>query len=432
MIETLHALTGGDPVGIISWNRKTDRLRLAYDSDWLRRRDAFPLSLNLPFSAGSDHPHEAIEAFIVGLLPDNPGVIDEWAKRFQVSAGNPFLLLAHVGEDCAGAIQFVSPDRVDRHLGGGLGGRVDWLDEEGLNERIELLMRNHGATRLDDTEGQFSLAGAQPKIALYRDEPDGPWGVPSGDIPTTHILKPCGPEHPGHTENEHFCLRLARHLGMRAACSEVLTAGSRTVIAVERYDRLRTPSGVKRIHQEDMCQSLGCHPRNKYQRDGGPGAADILAHISEHSSNPQQDRARFIDALILNYLIAGPDAHGKNYSFLIAPGGQVRLAPLYDVASLFPYTHLYNERKTRLAMKIGNRYKLCEIGESAWEKAAAEWRMDPVRLFRRIHEIATEIAAGAEAVADEMEKGGISHPIVASLADQLTRHARREAARFDR
>ena len=44
---------------------------------------------------------------VAGLLPDNEQVIQRWARTYQVSAGNPFALLRHVGEDCAGAAQFV-------------------------------------------------------------------------------------------------------------------------------------------------------------------------------------------------------------------------------------------------------------------------------------------------------------------------------------
>ena len=49
-----------------------------------------------------------------GLLPDNERVLDRWAKKFQVSARNVFALISHVGEDCAGAVQFVTPDRLQR------------------------------------------------------------------------------------------------------------------------------------------------------------------------------------------------------------------------------------------------------------------------------------------------------------------------------
>ena len=77
---------------------------------------------------------------------------------------------------------------------------------------------------------------------------------------------------------------------------------------------------------------------------------------------------RFFDALVWNWLIGGTDAHAKNYSLLIA-NGQVRLAPLYDVASTLPYgTH---ERKLKLAMKIGGDYRVAPLHNN-WGKAAAE------------------------------------------------------------
>ena len=54
-----------------------------------------------------------IEAFLWGLLPDNAAVSDRWARKFQCSARNPFALISHVGEDCAGAVQFVRLERVE-------------------------------------------------------------------------------------------------------------------------------------------------------------------------------------------------------------------------------------------------------------------------------------------------------------------------------
>ena len=48
-----------------------------------------------------------------GLLPDNDRVLQNWGKRFQVSPKNVFRLISHVGEDCAGTVQFVSPERLE-------------------------------------------------------------------------------------------------------------------------------------------------------------------------------------------------------------------------------------------------------------------------------------------------------------------------------
>jgi hypothetical protein len=94
------------------------------------------------------------------------------------------------------------------------------------------------------------------------------WGVPSGRVPTTHILKPPTGEWDSHAENEHFSLRLARAVGLIVPNSTVQHFGDEITIVVERYDRVRSGGRWSRIHQEDMCQALGLHPTNKYESDG--------------------------------------------------------------------------------------------------------------------------------------------------------------------
>src|SRR5262249_18335136 len=152
--------------------------------------------------------------FLWGLLPDNEFVLDRWARRFQVSARNVFALISHVGEDCAGAVQFVTRERLGA-VQSGDSDNIDWLDEAGLAQRLRILHEDHAAWRLPRDTGQFSLAGAQPKTALFFQE--GRWGIPSGRVPTTHILKPPTGRFDGHAENEHVCLALARALGLPAA-----------------------------------------------------------------------------------------------------------------------------------------------------------------------------------------------------------------------
>ncbi|MGH8860624.1 MAG: HipA N-terminal domain-containing protein, partial [Jatrophihabitantaceae bacterium] len=60
----------------------------------------------------ADYSHRAIHPWLRGLLPESDAVLARWARRFGVSANSPFALLAHVGADVAGAVQFVVPDRL--------------------------------------------------------------------------------------------------------------------------------------------------------------------------------------------------------------------------------------------------------------------------------------------------------------------------------
>lgn len=156
---------------------------------------------------------------------------------------------------------------------------------------------------------------------------------------TSHILKPALEGFDDHDLNEHLCLSAARRAGLMAANTRIASFDDQTAIVTERYDRVAQPNGwLRRIHQEDLCQALGLPPELKYQSEGGPTPRAIVDLLRQVLPGVAADDAvlRFLDALVLNWLICGTDAHAKNYSLLLA-GRQVRLAPLYDVASALPY-----------------------------------------------------------------------------------------------
>lgn len=404
--DHLVALVRGEKMGYLIYDRKKDLISMQYDARWMISDESFPLSISIPIFK-RDHGDKAVRPFISGLLPDNNEVLDEWARKYQVSARNPFRLLYHVGEECAGGVQFVQPERAEQWIAGKAPHRIKWITPGELEERIGELLKDHAAARREEDRGQFSLAGAQPKVGLYRDEKKGRWGVPEGETPTTHILKPNEGRYADHDQNEHYCLTLARHLGMSAAESWTETIGEIPVIIVKRFDRTLHEGKIIRVHQEDTCQALAISPLRKYEKDGGPTAGDIFGLIRDYSSNPREDEFRFLDALIYNWLIKGTDAHGKNFGFLIAPGPRIRLAPLYDVASFIPYEAPKQDRKTRLAMKIGGEYQWWKIGPQHWEQAAKDWKLDRGKVFAHILEMAARMPVAMSATRAELESGGL-------------------------
>jgi len=448
-VTTLFALLARDRVGAVHRERG-GRLRFVYEESWRRRGGGVPLSLSMPLAA-REHGHDVIDAFLWGLLPDNDAVLRRWGSRFQVSARDVFGLLANVGEDCAGAIRFVRPERLDEALRPPEGVEVEWLDEAAVARRLEALRADRSAWRRPGDAGQFSLAGAQAKTALVR--LDGRWGVPSGWTPTTHILKPPADELDGHVENEHLCLALARRLGLPAASSEVLRFRDELAIVVERYDRLPTGSlaasaratgegeradalsalaksqPILRVHQEDLCQALGLPPTRKYQSEGGPTPAAATALLRSHSGRPAEDVASLVDALAFNWLIGGTDGHGKNYSLLHSGGGSVRLAPLYDLASALPYFHM-EERGLKLAMKVGGEYRLANIAGRRWRALAEQLEVDPEETIRRIASLAARLPDALAAVVGEMRAAGLTHPIVERLSEGLAARAGRLGRRL--
>lgn len=417
----LILLLNGRRVGEV--RRNGQKLSLHYDPAWRADPAAYPVSLSMPL-ASLDHSHAAITAFVWGLLPDNEQVLDRWARQFHVSARNPFALIGAVGEDCAGAVQFVTPERADALMQGGEDD-IQWLDDDQIEERLRTLRQDHAAWRDRRDHGQFSLAGAQPKTALLRQ--DGRWGVPSGRNPTSHILKPPTGAFDGHAENEHFCLRLAARLRLPVAWSEVRRFGEEVAIVVERYDRQAVDGRLLRIHQEDLCQALGVPPTRKYQADRGPDVRRCVTLIRDQSSEPGEDVDTFIQAVLFNWIIGGTDAHAKNYALLIAEEGQVRLAPLYDVSSALPYGGLQYQR-LKLAMKLGGEYYLRDIGPRQVAKMATEIRQDPASLIARARTMADQIVGEAPSVAADLASAGLTHALIPRLSALLVDRATRLSA----
>jgi serine/threonine-protein kinase HipA len=395
------------------------KLSFVYDEQWRNSETSHPLSLSMPLAL-SEHPHDKIDAFLWGLLPDNEGTLNRLGRDHHVSPRSAFALISAVGEDCAGAEQFIRPERLDA-LNAVAPADIQWLTEKDIAERLRILRGNYAAGRLPRDEGQFSLAGAQPKTAFLFE--GGKWGIPSGRIPTTRILKPPTGEFEGHAENEHYCLQLARALGLTVPDSQILTFEGQIAIVVDRYDRIQIDGIWHRVHQEDMCQGLGFPPTKKYQNEGGPSAADIVDMLRDYSRTPAADVQTFVEALAFNWLIAGTDGHSKNYSVLIGAGGNVRLAPLYDLASILPYADK-GLHKVKLAMKLGGEYLIREIRLYHWKKMAAELRLDTAQLVQRVDSFAEQLPELANKIHQQLEKEGLKHHILTRLTETITERSK--------
>ncbi len=417
MTDRLVALANGRVVGEVQCDAR-GQLAFVYDAGWRASEYAYPLSLSMPIGA-PQHSHDQIEPWLRGLLPDNENVLARWARTFQASAGNAFSLLGATGEDCAGAVQLVRPERVDSVLVPA-GRQVDWLTAAEVEVRLRTLRHDDSAWRLDGEEAQFTLAGAQAKTALLLE--DGRWGIPQGATPTTHILKPPIPGFAGHCENEHLCLALAEALGIPAARSLVSRFGQETAIVVERYDRMRSSGRLLRLHQEDLCQTLTRSPFNKYESHGGPGCRDIAGAIRSHCNRPGEDLRTFVKAIALNWVIGGTDAHARNFSLLIGAGGRARLAPLYDLASALPYPGHYAPR-LKLAMKVGGESRLGCIQVRHWARLAAEVGLPPEEVLEICESVAAETPDRFADVVSAARSEGLDHPIIERLKSEIASHA---------
>lgn len=138
-------------------------------------------------------------------------------------------------------------------------------------------------------------------------------------------------------DNEYYCLLLAKELGLNVPDAEIIKAGNVRALAVERFDRRWNTERtvLLRLPQEDMCQTFGLPSSVKYESDGGPGIARIMAFLMG-SSEALRDRYDFMKFQVFQWLIGATDGYAKNFSVFIQAGGSYRLTPFYDIISAFP------------------------------------------------------------------------------------------------
>ena len=389
-----------------------------YDSAYSAGRSPTPLSLSMPLS-GSRHANRVVSAWLDGLLPDNLAVREEWGRRFEVSPRNPFALLRYVGRDAAGAVQVLPidaypPDAAQRT------GDVRRLSEREISALLLTLTVRDDGWEVGQGSGRWSLAGAQNKVALHRLD-DGGWGVPEDSTPTTHVLKPTRADtrFPDLHVNEFVCLRAAGFLGLRVAHVEMVDFGGAKTLVSTRYDRGRGRDGVwLRLHQEDLLQAMSYPPSRKYQSDGGPSVKNVASLLSTLALPDRVVvRPAFFEALALNVLVGGTDAHAKNYSLLLR-GPRVALAPLYDVASYAPY--LQKGEVVRSSMRVGRNWQVRDVTVEDWASVGLSLGLEDGEAVDRVERLRKSLpeAVMAAAAAAPAPFAKDAHRVAAAIARQ--------------
>ncbi|HEY5569582.1 MAG TPA: HipA N-terminal domain-containing protein, partial [Gammaproteobacteria bacterium] len=178
-----------------------------YDQSWLEWEHTFPVSLSLSLREDR-YVGAPVIAVFDNLLPDNDDIRRQVAEQASAEGTDAFSLLAAIGRDCVGALQFL-PEGATPGPAGEIDG--DLVDDAQIARIIaELNAAPLGIRK--DRAFRISIAGAQQKTALlfWKDK----WHIPRGSTATTHILKPQigvrgdGVDLSRSVENEHLCMKL--------------------------------------------------------------------------------------------------------------------------------------------------------------------------------------------------------------------------------
>lgn len=346
------------------------------------------LSVALPVTRDLYPSLRGAQRWVRALLPEGRA-LDVLVRETGVPSDDVFSLLSVVGRDVAGAAIIIRPDEdpslPDAHY--------EPLTDDALAAAVDGVGRH--PLGLDLERGvRLSLAGVQDKLLLHRPPGSKRLYRPLHGAASTLIVKPePDPDDrtriplPGLATNELFGLLLARAVGLDVADAAVIDVAGRPCLIVERFDRDRRIDPPVRIHQEDLLMAAGRDHRLKYEDPSTVvlGAAGGFADRQPVRSPPGPSLAELaqllrrqlgvgalavlLQAVTFNVAVGNADAHARNYSLLLQPSGQIRMAPLYDLVCTRAYERLDGEA----AQRVDGVSHLDRIGRDDLIAEAVDW-----------------------------------------------------------
>ena len=371
-----------DPLGPYTTNHYSVRLGL---SDWCRATE-----------------YEGLPRFISSSLPDEWGntVFGAWAdnnllKHSQITAVDK---LAFIGSRGMGALEFVpslytaqSPESI----------ALEELREVALSvqrakEEMRLnLNENPGINELMAVG--MSAGGMHPKAIIAINKSTGE--VRSGQVPlpenfTHFILKFNETSVWPSAELEYIYYLLALKAGIHMEESSLLGIHGENHFLTERFDRKK---GGK-LHSATL-QSL----------NGKTESYEGIFNVCRQLSVPYIDQEQLFRRAVFDYFCGVCDNHDKNYSFIMYPNGNWRLAPAYDI------TFSVNLRNRF----IGDRHYMTIAGLERDIEKKHLLELAETNDIRNASSIISEVYDAASAFESIATEQNIPGPIIHVIADYI-------------
>jgi serine/threonine-protein kinase HipA len=351
--------------------------------------------------------------FFDGLLPEGQ-VRSHLAKENRLTAPDAFGLLRVLGADCAGAVQVLPPGESPERPGAAIP-----MTEDEVTGVVESLPT---WDLPDDFLVTASLGGVQSKVLLTR-HGDG-WAWPGRGAVSTHIIKPepLDSTIPDLLGSEDWALRTAAAAGLPAAKAHLEMFGTRQAIVVDRFDR--APDG-SRLHQEDFTQALALTSEAKYEGTSAPPSrlTRLVNAAAPHTRDDAEFRRDLLRAVSFNVAIGNGDAHSKNYSLILRDGGEVLLAPLYDVAP----TLLLYAASNNAGHAVAGQIRLGYITLEHLVREGTAWGMDADDARQTAVSALESVAAAAAGSSAEGNLGFLRELVPARVGDLLDGNTARRA-----
>lgn len=335
------------PVGQLTFVRdgRREYSGFSYASEWLRSRDSFEVSPDLPLREGfvtRRAPSDLDSPFPFALADTAP---DAWGTRIirrahaKRRAQDPTLApltafdyLASVDDlSRIGALRLVNSE--GEFLRSSAHHRTPQLVDLG-----KIAVATHRVEEGTETEADLaylqgkatSLGGLRPKCTVLEEDGALAIGKFSSIKDERSIVR-----------GEVLALRLAGHAGSRAALARVVTIEGADVAVVRRFDRNSESARVPYLSGGSLLQS---------RRDEDRSYTEVADAIRRIGAAPADDLRELWRRLVINLLITNVDDHLWNVGFLYAGDGKWRLAPAFDIN---PFPDKARESKTWLSEATG-------------------------------------------------------------------------------
>ena len=327
-----------------------------YAPDYLSRADAVPIYLpELPLQKREIAPPPDLR--MAGCLRD--GLPDAWGRRViehrlatddgrRGKYSGEILYMLESGSDRIGALDFQrsGTEHIPRPAQG-----MALEDLQAGAERIEA-----GARLPPELAGTFwhgsAIGGARPK-ALLED----------GDRKLIAKFSSSG-DRGQVMEMEFVAMRLAARIGLSAAAVELRKIGGKSILLVERFDRIREACGWRR---RMMVSALTLFGLDSMALPGHSYAA--LAEIVRHRFTDPKDTLReLFGRLVFNVICGNTDDHARNHA-AFWDGARLALTPAYDICPQYRTGNV-----ARQAMAIAGEDRRSTL--ATCRKAAAQFLLD--------------------------------------------------------
>lgn len=397
-------------VGVVSVNSQLD-ISFRYSKRWLATKHHFPISVTMPLDEVG-FPDAIVHPWLSNLLPEE-SQLSRVAKTLRLSSQDVIRILEEIGGDTVGALTFGKPSDTAQRKYETLNSfyktndSLDALEQHFSEIDSRPFLAGYNGIRI-------SVAGGQKKTALtvidalghpvYRlPTKSDSLAINKSGAPSTLLVKPDNPHLLGMIENEVWCLKLAKSVGIDSAEATIIGEDTTKALAILRFDRKYGENGrIQRIHQEDFAQANGIYPFQKYEHVKpnrglfGLSAKDLLSTIRHCRTG---EAFALIDQFIFNILVANSDAHAKNYSLIFEDSSVPRLAPIYDVLTMLNWKHI---SKT-YAQKIAGRTRTnTKIAGRHWKQFAKESGFRPTEVLGRVEELTDLILKNSAIVSEHI------------------------------